>query len=316
MGLLSRLAAAGVAAVLVAAAPARAETATAPQTITGPEIAAPPIWRVSDADSEIWLLGSFHILPPGFAWRSEDVETALEAANIMWFEAEVDAPSTKQKTLQVLMTEGFNQGGKTLTGLLDPADAERLTAIAASLGLPMRAVDPMRPWQAFLTLSVQFIVNRGFDPSSGVETALLAEARTRGRDLRFFETVEQQLGFFTALSPDAEKDLLVTTLREWDQQTSDFDDLFNAWASGDVAAIDEMMNASLRQSAPEVYEALVSRRNAQWADQIAGEMAGAGKELVVVGAGHLAGADSVPALLAKKGFTVERLGAGAAAASD
>lgn len=314
MGVLSKFSAAAAATLLLAVAPASAQSAAA--TIAATAVATPPIWRVSDADSEIYLLGSFHILPPGFAWRSEEVETALEAAETLWFEAEIDAPATRQKTLQVLMTQGFNSGGKSLSDLLDAADAERLTEIAASLGLPKRAIEPMRPWQAFLTLSVQFIVSRGFDPGSGVETALLGEARTRGRDLRFFETVEQQLGFFTALSPEAEKDLLVTTLREWDRQTSEFDHLFNAWATGDADAIDQMMNASLRDSAREVYEALVRRRNALWTDQIAREMAGSGIELVVVGAGHLVGEGSVPALLSEKGFTVERYSASDAAAGE
>jgi len=297
------------AALLLAAHPALAQSSgESPLTRPAGEAATPPMWRVVDADSEIFLLGTFHILPPGLEWRSDSLAAALDAADTLWFEAEIDTPAAKQKTFQILMTEGFNPAGKALSGMLDPADAAKFRTIVESLGLPLKAVDPMRPWQAFLTLSVQFIVKEGFDPASGVETVLLSEARAGGRTLKFFETVEEQLRLFSNLSPQAEKDLLVTTLREWDQHTDDFDDLFIAWSKGDVGAIDAMMNEDIREAAPEVYDVLVTKRNAAWAKTIAAEMAGAGTELVAVGAGHLAGEGSVPALLKAKGFKVERYG--------
>lgn len=289
--------------VAAGAAPARTADFDNPDAR---EPATPPMWRVSDADSEIYLLGTFHILPQNFEWRSSAVETALDAADTIWFEAEVDTAEARQKTLHILMTEGFDAAGKTLSDRLDPADATRLETIVNSLGLSMKAIEPMRPWQAFLTLSVQFIVSQGFDPNSGVETALLKEARMRGLETRFFETVEEQLGLFTNLDPEAEKHLLTITLREWDEQAADFDDLFAAWTKGDVAAIDAMMNESLRDAAPEVYEVLVTGRNAAWAKEIAAEMAGAGTALIAVGAGHLVGENSVPALLRTRGFQVER----------
>lgn len=299
----------GGAAVLLLSgtAPLVAQTPDAGAAETTEESATPPMWRVTDADSEIFLLGTFHILPKGFQWRSKAVNEALEKAGTIWFEAEVDTPAAKQKTLQILMTQGFNDGGETLSKMLDPADAAHLRSIVQSIGLPFKAVDPMRPWQAFLAVSVQFVVSKGFDPNSGVETALLNEARTRGRTLKFFETVEQQLGLFTNLPPQAEKDLLVTTIREWEEQANDFGELFHAWAHGDTKAIDAMMNESLRDSAPEVFDVLVTRRNIAWANQIAEEMAGSGTELVAVGAGHLVGEGSVPALLRAKGFNVERI---------
>lgn len=305
--------AAGAALAFLAAspgAPAFAETAqqTAPQETpqAAPAPATPALWKLSDKDSEIWLLGTFHILPAGLDWRSEAVASAINGADTFWFEAEVDTPDARQKTVQILMTQGFNKPGETLTALLGPDDAARLAEIAGEVGLPMAAVDSMRPWQAFLAISVRFIASRGFDPSSGVETVLLKEARARRANLRFFETVEQQLGLFTSLPPETEKLLLVVTLRDWDKQKADFDRLFDAWRSGDDATIDALMNEAMRDEAPEVFDALVTRRNEAWADQIAGAMAGSGAILVAVGAGHLVGEHSVPALLKAKGFRVER----------
>ena len=307
---LTAMAAASAAAFLSLVAPAAAKTpegaAAVPATS---ERASPPIWRLADEDSEIWLLGTFHILPPGLDWRSDAVAAAADAAETYWFEAEVDTPAAQQKTMQIMKLQGRNKPGVTLTSLLGADDGARLAAVAADVGLTMAMLDPMRPWQAFLIISVQFIVAQGFDPAAGVETTLLKEARARGRQLRFFESVDQQLGLFTNLSPQAEKKLLLVTLRDWDKQKADFDALFDAWRTGDAAAIDRLMNEPLLDEAPDIYAILVADRNKVWADQIAEAMSGSGKVLVAVGAGHLVGDGSVPALLREKGFAVERFGA-------
>lgn len=297
----SSLAAASAAGEIAPPSPFEAKTAT------------PPMWRVTDKDSTVYLLGTFHILPAGLDWRPDYVNAAIERADSIWFEAEVDTPGAKQKTTQILMTEGFNKKGDTLTGLLGDKDAALLRKVAGEVGLPMSAIDSMRPWYAFLAISVQFIVSRGFDPDSGVETVLMREARDMRKSMHFFETVEQQLGLFTSLPPETEKRLLTATLEEWDQQTADLGKLYAAWRTGDADAIDALMNQPMRADAPKVFNILVTDRNERWADEIAKDMrSGAGVSLVAVGAGHLVGANSVPALLAAKGFKVERYGADSA----
>jgi hypothetical protein len=291
------------------AEPQPAQPTAARQLASAPKIATPPLFRVSDSDSEFYLLGTFHILPPGLDWRSREAGSALDKAEMLWFEAEVDTPAAQQKTNQVLMTKGFLPAGQTLSKLLSAEDAALLAKIAGETDLPMEAVDPMRPWLAFLTLSVQFIANQGFDPASGVEHILLKESRARGRDMRFLETVEQQLALFTTLSPEAEKELLILTLREWETQREDFPVLFEAWRKGDLETIDALMNEQMRLLAPDVYDMLLVRRNKAWAEEVAAAISGGrGAAVVAVGAGHLAGANSLPQLLADKGFTVERVG--------
>ncbi|MEL7486967.1 MAG: TraB/GumN family protein [Pseudomonadota bacterium] len=283
------------------------ETGDAPRA-DAPGRATPAMWRIADADSEIWLLGTFHILPPGLDWRSDSLARAIDAAETLYFEAEVDTPEARSQTVNTLMTQGFLPPGETLTGKLGGDYGEKLRAAAAEVGLPFDAIDTMRPWQAFLAMTVQYIVAKGFDPGSGVETVLLQEARLRGRDLRFFETVDQQLSLFTGLKPETELALLRFTLDEWPNQEAQLNALLQAWRDGDIAAIDEMLNEGMRQQSPEVYDALIVRRNQAWAAQINDVLNGSGKALVAVGAAHLVGDDSVPALLRAQGVTVDRYG--------
>ncbi|WDI30008.1 TraB/GumN family protein [Hyphococcus flavus] len=274
------------------------------------DTATPAMWRVADADSEYILLGTFHILPATLDWRTDALNAALEQAETVYFEVEADAPDTESVALNVVMTKGFYQAGETLSGLLGDADTQELQEITTELGLPFSAVNSMRPWNAFLTLSVQFIINQGFDPGSGVDSVLLKEARENGKEMRFFETLEEQLSFFTGLDPEVEKNLLRVTIREWDDQQAAFDELFAAWTNGDVDFVDEQMNDAMREQAPEVYERLIVERNKVWAEELDAALKNeAGTGLVAVGAGHLVGGEfSVPALLAAKGYEVTPYG--------
>lgn len=275
-----------------------------------PETATPAMWRVTDADSELVLLGTFHILPDGLNWRTNALGTAFEQAGTVYFEVDADAPEAAATTVNVVMTQGFNPQGGMLSTMLETADAQRLRQITSDLKLPFAAINPMRPWNAFLTLSVQFIINQGFNPGAGVDSALIKEAKTVGKDIRYFETLEEQLGLFTTLDPATEKDLLVITLRDWDNQQAAFDDLFTAWKTGDTDFIDAEMNDAMREQAAAVYERLIVERNIAWAEELDLALKNdAGKVFVAVGAAHLVGDDfSVPALLAAKGYEVTRYG--------
>jgi len=271
-------------------------------------IATPPMWRVTDADSEVWLFGTFHILPPDLNWRSDALAAIMAEAEIYYFEVEGDAADAQSRTLKILMLQGFNPPGETLTAMLDEADAQKLEEITIELGLPIAAIDPMRPWQAFLALSVQFIIDQGFQPGAGADSVLIAEARGRSKELKFFETIEEQLGFFTGLPAEIEKNLLVLTIRDWEAQKAGFDELFTAWRTGNVDIIDQSMNDTMREQAPEIFKTLIVDRNKAWAQTIAHDMrSGSGKALVAVGAAHMAGGEySLPALLRAEGFDVVR----------
>jgi len=285
---------------------AAAQSGNSDQTLQ----ATPAMWRIADADSEFILLGTFHILPPELEWRTEALNAAFKEAEAVYFEVEADAPNAQATTVRIMMTQGFNPPSTTLSGMLELGDAQKLQQIAKELNLPFAAIDPMRPWQAFLTLSVQFIIKQGFDPGSGVDSVLLAEARTLGKDIRFFETLEQQLNLFTGLSPETEKALLVLTINDWDEEAAAFDKLFTAWRTGDADFIDHEMNATMRNKTPEVFKRLIVERNNAWAIEISSAMKNSsGNALVAVGAGHLVGGEySVPALLAAQGFEVSRYG--------
>jgi hypothetical protein len=66
------------------------------------------------------------------------------------------------------------------------------------------------------------------------------------------------------------------------------------------------MNEDLA-STPETARILLTDRNRRWADAIRTRMDQPGTVFVAVGAGHLAGADSVQHFLEAQGITVRRV---------
>jgi uncharacterized protein YbaP (TraB family) len=63
----------------------------------------------------------------------------------------------------------------------------------------------------------------------------------------------------------------------------------------------------LNQASPETYRMMFTERNARWADWIRARMQTPGTVFVAVGAGHLAGKDSVLVRLAELGIASQRV---------
>jgi len=128
----------------------------------------PTLWRLTDADSEIWILGSVHVLPPGLKWRTPAIDAAFAAADVVVFETPTDAAAQADIAATVRATSA-NPPGVTLSSLLSEAEAAKLHRVAKGLGVEPATLEPLRPWLAAVALSMRSVVAQGHDPNSGVE---------------------------------------------------------------------------------------------------------------------------------------------------
>jgi uncharacterized protein YbaP (TraB family) len=74
-----------------------------------------------------------------------------------------------------------------------------------------------------------------------------------------------------------------------------------------VAAIAAVVNGGMRERYPDLYNVWLVDRNRAWAKQIASLLKQPGTVFVAIGAGHLAGPDSVQAQLRERGIATERV---------
>ncbi|WP_231621663.1 TraB/GumN family protein [Sphingomonas sp. 37zxx] len=276
-----------------AAAPAAAKTVDAD----------PALWVVRDEDTTIYLFGTIHVLKPGLSWFDDAVRRAFDASDQVVLEMVTPDTPTMQN---LVIKMAVNPTGPTLTEKL-PADKRDAYAKAVTgLGLPANAFDRLDPWFASINLSLLPLQKLGYDPANGVEAQVTAAAKAAGKPVIGLETAEQQLGYFDTLPEPTQIKFLMSTVDEVDKMGPMIDTMVKAWAKGDPEQLGKLMNDSLREN-PEIAKVLLNDRNERWADWIEKRLETPGTVFMAIGAGHLAGYDSVLAKLTTRKAKLVRL---------
>jgi uncharacterized protein YbaP (TraB family) len=266
--------------------------------------AKPALWKLADEDTTIYLFGTIHALPKGVSWRTPALEQAIAASDSLVLE--IVGANDPAKIAPLMMRLGQSEG---LPPLLERVPADKRPALekaVAATGVPTAALDKMETWLAALLIVGASFQKLGIDPSQGAEQSLEATYKAAGKPLDALETPEQQLGFFDTLSEEAQRLVLVSALDDPAAAKAQFEAMMKAWASGDVDAIARTFDDETTLS-PELRDVLMKRRNANWVEWLDKRLDQPGTIMVAVGAGHLAGADSVQNMLAAKGMKVERV---------
>jgi uncharacterized protein YbaP (TraB family) len=199
----------------------------------------------------------------------------------------------------------MDQQGKTLRSKMNDADRAVYDAAMGKLGIPSPSFDPFEPWAAGIAMSLMAMQKAGFDPNSGVEKQLTAAAKVSNKPIAGLETAEFQLGIFDTLPEADQIAFLVETAKMIDDTNSMMDKMVNMWGSADTESLAQLLNEGMTSRT--LYDALLTKRNANWAKWISAQMKKPGVTFMAVGAGHLAGPTSVQALLPAYGLTATRV---------
>ena len=138
-------------------------------------VARPSLWHVRGPQSDVYLLGSVHILPPGVQWRSQEIEQAIARADTFVFEVPQDEKSIGRLKVMIA-AKGMLPPGETLRPMLSKRAQADFDAVLASSGLPASAVERSRPWLAGLQLLFAQIAKHNFAVENGVDSQLAAHA--------------------------------------------------------------------------------------------------------------------------------------------
>lgn len=285
------------------ALPAIAVGATAPAEAR--PRGAPALWEVSDPDTKIYLFGTIHLLPKNYPWWTPAMQKAVASSDTLVVETMIDAKNPAHLAAE-LRRLGYAEGLPPLASRVSPERRAMLEAAIAKTGLPRPIFDKMKTWAAaFTLLGVQF-KELGLHSDAGVEETLRAAFAGSGKPIAQLETNGEQLGFFNDLSEKAQRDLLEGAIETPKQASAEFAQMLRVWASGDVEGIAKTFHQQMAGS-PELMDALMKRRNANWSAWVQRRLATPGTVLLAVGAGHLAGPGSVQDLLKRRGYKVRRV---------
>ena len=269
----------------------------------GTAAADPAMWVVKDADSTVYLLGTIHVLKPGVHWRSEKLDAALKSSDEYWMEADIEADPAIAQTYA--MNFGMDSR-RSLASTVGEANFAKFIELAKGYDIPTEQLHQMRPWLASMLLARAQVVSTGYDQELGVDRTLEREAMTAGKPIKPFETASEQLGYLAEMPDKIAAEMLIQTLDEVEEGVEIVDELQAAWLAGDVKQLQRIGPDKMRKEAPELFDAILVRRNTNWVKQIDAMLKGAGTQFIAVGAAHLVGKDSVPDQLGKLGYKVQR----------
>ncbi|TMA12196.1 MAG: TraB/GumN family protein [Deltaproteobacteria bacterium] len=263
------------------------------------------LWKIQAKNNTIYILGSIHYLKAQNYPLAPAIEDAFRDAKKLVFEVNLDSME-KESGSQLMLMKGLYAGGTTLKDHI----AEKTYASAAKemkeLGVDVAAFNQFKPWLTAITLTALKLQKLGFDPKQGIDQYFYRKAKNENKEVDGLETLEFQIDLFDGMPERTQEMMLVQTLKDISTMEKEVEAIIKAWASGDVKAMESALLQSMREY-PEVYQRLVSDRNRGWIPKIESYLSQSENYLIVVGAGHLAGKDSIIEMLKAKGYSVEQL---------
>jgi len=264
-----------------------------------------PVWELETPGNRVLLMGSVHFLRPADYPLRPGLDAAYEVADALVMEIDMSKvnPLAAQSTIAGLSVD---PDGRDLAALIGQRDYAEVARKAEALGIPELLFQQVEPWFAALSITQLRMLQLGFDPAWGIETRISARAAQDGKPTMGLETIEEQLGFLDTLDPATQETFLMQSLEDAASVQDEVEGIVAAWRAGNTAALEDALLESL-QSAPGLYEALLVRRNRNWVAPIRELTREDDNYLVIVGAMHLVGEDSVLAMLEDAGIPSRQL---------
>ena len=202
-----------------------------------------------------------------------------------------------------------------MQGSVEPQTYELLKQKAAAANFPIDNFARLKPWVFIFAFTSTQITQSEYKSECGIDLMNANLAETKNKPTAGLESLEYQLDKFTDLYISMDSEEITETLAaiakvESNEELSDyfsqeFDSITDTINSGDLAKLESTIEQWCSQDEEEC-ESLLYTRNRNWIPQIEEMLKEDSDSLVVVGAGHLAGKDSVIELLKNKGYRVRR----------
>lgn len=269
---------------------------------------APPakvaLWAISDATGvRGWLLGTVHALPPGVSWRRPAIDRALSDADRLVLE--IGEPLDPAVAGAALGRLAFTPGLPPPSARIGTRFQPDLALAYKNFGLSDAQFSNQESWAVALQIAASAAIRQGMAASSGVEPELRKVAGAK--PVTGLETLDSQFGIFDALPPQAQTVLLEETAHEAAAKDDAKDsDLLALWLRGDELGLAREARTGFLAD-PQLHQALLTRRNLDWANQIDALLKQGARPFIAVGAAHVAGSEGLPRLLEARGWDVKRV---------
>ena len=269
--------------------------------------ASPALWKVRSGASTVYIFGSLHILPPSFEWRTPTINSAIAASDIFVFEVPVDDEATERQKA-FIVKNGLLPRGASLRKVINRIEFDTYSRILLGAGLKPEHFTRYRPWLAAVVVGLAYVHRRDLTMLDGVDDQIIEQAEAQGKELRYLESIEDQMKLLVMGDDLAQVRALKRQLVSLPKSVGHTQELVDTWARGDAEHFAAMIEQDFAGHV-EAQDLLISNRNRAWVPRVA-ELLQSGKTaMVTVGAAHIGGPKGLISLLCGEGHEVELVGA-------
>ena len=268
--------------------------------------ATPALWRVKHGSSTLYLFGSLHILPDGYAWRTPAINAALDESDLFIFEVPVDEAALRDEK-EYIIQNGILPRRQSLRTLLTPTEFETYSAVLRRAGLRPEQFERYRPWLAAVMVGLAYLHRTDLASLKGADDELMDYARDHGHQLLYLESMKEQMDLLTSGDERGHLRALKNLIVRLPSSREEEKLLLETWAKGDVSRFTAILEAYFKDR-PEAQELLINRRNRNWIASFKQFLGRDGATaMVTVGAAHIGGSNGLVALLCREGYEVSLL---------
>lgn len=262
------------------------------------------LWSIETGKNTVYLLGSLHILKSNSFPLGVEIEDAYMDSKKIVLETDLDSINNPEFQAKMI-TLGLYPEGQTLAQNVSRETYRLLEKKLVAVGLPVAHFNRFRPWVSALALTFMEFQRLGFDPSYGIDTHFFNKAKKDGKEIIVLETMDYQLGLFTKMGKAEQESFLRQALKDLEVIDTMASEMVSSWKTGDVDKLNSIIKSSFKAH-PGIYNRFIIQRNKRWISRIEDLMRQDENVLVIVGAGHLVGTESILELLKKKGYKIVR----------
>jgi uncharacterized protein YbaP (TraB family) len=288
-------------------APAGADSALPSQRASRPPGGV--LFKVQDNRHTLYLFGTIHVGATDFYPLAPDVMQALQQAPAVALEIDPANISAMQAAVQ---RYGLYPAGQSFRTELSTTLQQQVLAALDKYHIPAESVARMRPWMIASLLTVQQFDSQGYHAELSVDSHLAELIRKQHKPVIELESAATQLALFGALDQQQQSLLLADTIKELNDPDSAAKTILLAqsWRDADLhglqALLDEM-NQDHSFVGRFTKEVLVDQRNPLLTARLVKLLQQQDGVFAAMGILHLAGSNSVQALLRQRGLKVERI---------
>jgi uncharacterized protein YbaP (TraB family) len=263
------------------------------------------LWQVSNATDSVYLAGSIHMLPESLLPPPQQFIAAFERSTLLVLELDNSAVSATT-LLEARDHYGLLPEGEFIWDYLSSTEIVTLRRFLATRGIAAKKIERYKPAMLAVEIGVADNIALGYLPGFGLESYF--QQRRGTHSVVGLETLEQQLVALTTLPIELQSQVLMEDITSAAQIRSQTLSMTLAWMGGDTQALAALFDTQTSSLATQRWLGdLLTKRNQVMSDGIEKLLRNKQQAFVLIGAAHLAGADSVIDLLQRRGFSIRQI---------